>query len=69
MSSSFRSFDRTVLTPARKAPLTKIPAACTKRALTGRAVRLELDVEARDKYRRLLAYIYLDGGRTPSGCW
>ncbi len=35
-------------------------AAYTKRALTGRRVRLELDVEARDKYGRLLAYVYLD---------
>ncbi len=34
-------------------------AAYTARALTGRAIRLELDVEARDKYGRLLAYIHL----------
>ena len=31
--------------------------------LAGRRVELELDVEHRDKYGRLLAYIYLDGRR------
>ena len=38
-------------------------SAYTERALTGRQVELELDVEHRDKYGRLLAYIWLDGRR------
>ncbi|HEY1741414.1 MAG TPA: thermonuclease family protein [Acidimicrobiia bacterium] len=35
----------------------------TQRMLVGRTVRLELDQVTRDKYGRLLAYIYLDGKR------
>jgi micrococcal nuclease len=31
--------------------------------LTGRVVRLEFDVEARDRYDRRLAYVYLDDHR------
>ena len=38
-------------------------SAYTGRRLTGRAVRLELDVEKRDRYGRLLAYVLLDGER------
>ena len=38
-------------------------SAYTDRALAGRRVELELDVEHRDKYGRLLAYIYLNGRR------
>jgi micrococcal nuclease len=38
-------------------------AAYTASRLTGRAVRLEGDVEARDVYDRRLAYVYLDGER------
>ncbi|MBK5287503.1 MAG: thermonuclease family protein, partial [Acidimicrobiia bacterium] len=38
-------------------------SAYTDRVLTGRRVSLELDVERRDQYGRLLAYIYLDGRR------
>ena len=38
-------------------------SAYTDRVLAGRRVELELDVEHRDKYGRLLAYIYLDGRR------
>ena len=33
----------------------------SKEMLTGKQVELELDVEERDKYGRLLAYAYLDG--------
>ncbi len=35
----------------------------THRRLAGRVVTLERDVEARDKYGRLLAYVYVDGAR------
>jgi micrococcal nuclease len=38
-------------------------SAYTEQVLTGRRVRLELDVEQRDKYGRLLAYIVVDGRR------
>lgn len=38
-------------------------SAYTQRWLTGQRVELELDVEHRDKYGRLLAFIYLDGHR------
>ena len=33
----------------------------TKSKLTGKMVSIELDVEERDKYGRILAYVYLDG--------
>ena len=33
----------------------------TKKLLTGKKVQLELDVQERDKYGRILAYVYLDG--------
>lgn len=33
----------------------------TKERLTGKIVELELDVEERDKYGRILAYVYIDG--------
>ncbi|WP_035349774.1 thermonuclease family protein [Fictibacillus gelatini] len=33
----------------------------TKKLLTGKKVELELDVSERDKYGRLLAYVYVDG--------
>lgn len=33
----------------------------SKKILTGKEVLLEFDVEKRDKYGRLLAYVYLDG--------
>jgi micrococcal nuclease len=38
-------------------------AAYTASRLTGKVVRLESDVETRDKYGRRLAYVYLDGKR------
>lgn len=33
----------------------------TKKRLTGKTVELELDVQERDKYGRILAYVYIDG--------
>ena len=33
----------------------------TKQRLTGKMVTLELDVQERDKYGRILAYVYIDG--------
>jgi micrococcal nuclease len=38
-------------------------SAYTHARLSGRRVRLQTDVEQRDKYGRLLAYVYLDGQR------
>src|SRR3954471_7832754 len=38
-------------------------SAYTHQRLSGRRVALETDVEARDKYGRLLAYVYLAGTR------
>jgi micrococcal nuclease len=38
-------------------------SAFTERRLTGRRVELELDVEHRDQYGRLLAYVIVDGAR------
>jgi len=38
-------------------------SAHTHERLAGRRVRLETDTEARDKYGRLLAYVYVDGDR------
>lgn len=35
----------------------------TRSKLNGKTITLELDRQARDKYRRLLAYVYLDGRR------
>ncbi len=34
----------------------------TKRLCSGRRIRLEFDVEKRDRYKRLLAYVYLEDG-------
>jgi len=38
-------------------------SAYAKARLTGRAIRLEFDVERRDIYGRLLAYVVVDGAR------
>lgn len=35
----------------------------TRSKLSGKKVRLEVDLEKRDKYNRFLAYVYLDGQR------
>ncbi|MFA5500546.1 MAG: thermonuclease family protein [Candidatus Omnitrophota bacterium] len=40
----------------------KEAAAFTKQLVEGKKVRLELDVQKRDKYKRLLAYAYLEDG-------
>ena len=40
----------------------KEAASFTKRLAEGKAVRLEFDVQKRDKYGRLLAYVYLNDG-------
>lgn len=39
----------------------KIASAFTEEQLEGKLVSLEFDVQERDKYGRLLAYVYLDG--------
>ena len=39
----------------------KIASEYTKKLLTDKSVSLELDVQERDKYGRILAYVYLDG--------
>lgn len=36
-------------------------SAFTKEMLTGKNVQVELDVQERDKYGRILAYVYIDG--------
>jgi micrococcal nuclease len=38
-------------------------SAYSKARLTGRSIRLEFDVERRDRYGRLLAYVLIDGER------
>jgi micrococcal nuclease len=40
----------------------KAAARFTKNLVEARNVRLEFDVERRDKYGRLLAYVYLEDG-------
>jgi len=40
----------------------KEASAFTKRMCEGKVVKLELDWEKRDKYNRLLAYVYLEDG-------
>jgi len=43
-------------------PYAREAKAFNKRLVQGKRVRLELDVEHRDKYKRLLAYVYLEDG-------
>ncbi|GAB7386765.1 thermonuclease family protein [Bacillaceae bacterium] len=43
-------------------PYGKEAKAFTKRMLEGKRVRLEFDVAERDRYGRLLAYVYLEDG-------
>ncbi|MGI5891360.1 MAG: stalk domain-containing protein [Bacillota bacterium] len=45
----------------RNVPYGKIAADFTKNQLQGEEVELEFDVQKRDKYNRLLAYVYLNG--------
>ena len=42
-------------------PEGKIVSDYTKMRLEGKEVKLEFDVQPRDKYNRLLAYVYIDG--------
>ena len=57
-----------VNTPETKHPTKGVEAygaqasAYTKKLLTGKSVRLEFDAENRDRYGRLLAYVYLADG-------
>lgn len=45
---------------SRNTPMGKIASKYTKDHLEGQYVRLETDVQERDKYGRILAYVYLD---------
>lgn len=45
----------------KNVPYGKIASQYTKDRLEGNSVGLELDVQERDKYGRILGYIYLDG--------
>lgn len=47
--------------PNRNSECGKIASDFTKSKLEGKMVELELDVQERDKYGRVLAYVYLDG--------
>jgi len=44
-------------------PYAREAAEFNRRLVEGKKVRLELDVDRRDKYGRLLAYVYLEDGR------
>lgn len=46
---------------SRNTAFGEITSDFTKEALEGQSVYLEFDVELRDQYDRLLAYVYLDG--------
>lgn len=46
--------------PERNVPYGSISAEFTREQLEGRKVTLEFDVQERDQYGRLLAYVYLD---------
>lgn len=43
-------------------PYGRVASDFTKATLTGQQVKLEIDLEERDRYGRLLAYLYLPGG-------
>jgi micrococcal nuclease len=45
----------------RNVPYGAVASDFTKKLLEGKAVTLEMDAQERDKYGRLLAYVYLDG--------
>jgi endonuclease YncB( thermonuclease family) len=47
--------------PARNVLFGKIASAYTKSMLDGKDVMIELDIEERDQYGRLLAYVYING--------
>ena len=44
-----------------KEPYGEVAAEANRRLVEGKTVRLEFDVRQRDKYGRLLAYVYVDG--------
>ena len=46
---------------SKNVPYGKIASEFTRGKLDGKDVLLELDVEERDRYGRLLAYVYIDG--------
>jgi micrococcal nuclease len=46
---------------SRNVPYGKIASQFTEEALLGRTVGLEFDVQERDRYNRLLAYVHVDG--------
>ena len=46
--------------PERNVPYGSISAEFTREQLEGRKVTLEFDLQERDQYGRLLAYVYLD---------
>lgn len=46
---------------SKNTPYGKVASDYTKAQLTGKIIQLEFDVQERDKYGRLLAYIYVDG--------
>ena len=43
-------------------PMGREAAEVNKKLVAGKTIRLEFDVEQRDKYGRLLAYVYLEDG-------
>jgi micrococcal nuclease len=45
----------------KNSPLGDIASEFTKNALEGCSVAIEIDVQDRDQYGRLLAYVYVDG--------
>jgi micrococcal nuclease len=45
---------------SKNVPYGKVASAYTKDRLEGKTVGLEFDVEERDRYGRLLAYVYID---------
>jgi micrococcal nuclease len=48
-------------------PLGPQASSFTKKLIEGKNVRLEYDVEKRDRYGRLLAYVYLEDGSLVNG--
>ena len=46
---------------SRNLPEGKVASEFTKSRLEGKEVKLEFDVQERDQYGRLLAYVYIDG--------
>jgi micrococcal nuclease len=46
---------------SKNVPFGKVASDFTKSHLLGEVIQIELDAQERDKYGRLLAYVYLDG--------